>query len=114
MRHKVGYVETRIVVVFADTDIDFFAVGFIYDAVERQRKRRPLIFFKSAVIVCFEIADSGAFKKRKLLQVKTRRINVCDDETHTVFQTTAAYSGVKNRFTVVNIIQFLAAADRAG
>ena len=84
MRQKVCNAKYRVVGFFADMNIHSLAVCFDYHAVNCQRNGRPLVFFYSAVIVCFEICYLGVFVERIRLQIKARAVYVAYDNVDAV------------------------------
>ena len=72
MRKQIGHVKNGIALILADADLDLFAVSFYNDSVKRERYRRPLILFDTAVIVGFEERHLAVLIERILLDIKAR------------------------------------------
>ena len=112
MRQKVGDIKHGIRIVFADFNVDFRAVRFHYDAVQRKRNREPLILFDAAVIMRFQKGKFALFVKWDLFQVKTGAVDVRDENSHALFDFfRAARFHDEQRFAAVIEIKFVVRID---
>ena len=78
--------EHRIVFLLAHGQADRCPVLSDDDPVQRQRKRKPLVFFDAAVVVGIQVNISGFLVAGNLFQVQTRGIDVRSDDVHPLFQ----------------------------
>ena len=95
MDQQVGYENYRIAVLFSDTDIDRCSVFLCHDSVNCQRHCHPLIFLYTAVIMCVKVNKFGILVQRFLFQIKTRRIDMCAENSHSLLKRIS--SDVKQR-----------------
>ena len=72
MREQVCDIENRVIIVFADNNLDHASVLLGNNAVNGKRYGCPLIFLDAAVVMRLEEAETVRFIERMLLQVYSR------------------------------------------
>ena len=72
MREQVCDIENRVIIVFADNNLDHASVLLGNNAVNGKRYGCPLIFLDAAVVMRLEEAEAVRFIERMLLQVYSR------------------------------------------
>ena len=113
MDQQVGNAHHRIVVVLADDDVHQGAVLLGHHAVQRQGPGHPLVFLHAAVIMGVGVGDVVVLIEGVLLDVNAGGVDVGPDDVEAVFQGLFAHVEQHDRFTHVQIIQFVAGLDFA-
>ena len=62
MRKQVADIKYRVALFFTNRNFNSFSALFNHNPVDCKRDRCPLIFFNTAIVMCFEICNFRAFK----------------------------------------------------
>ena len=79
--------------------------------MERKGYSDPLIFLDPAIVMCFEQRKLTVLIKRSLLEIQTRRVDVCGCKVNAGFQRLAADDCGNNCFSAVAEINLIAGFD---
>ena len=112
MRQKVCNNKLGVACIFADIYFYRCAVSLYDNAVKGKRNCSPLIFFDTAVVMCFKQSKLCLFIKRIGLEVKPGRIDMSGGNAYALFNGTLADNGKDNRLAPViidNLISCLVA-----
>ena len=112
MNQQIRHTEHRILLVFSDHHIHNGAVFLCHNTMDRQRKRYPLIFLDSAVIMSIQIRESGILVKRILFYIHTRRIDMRAEDIHSVGQRLASDLEQHDRFLHAYCINLIPCVQR--
>ena len=86
MRKNVVNIENRIVIVFADANLDGLTALCADNAVDSKRNGSPLILLDTAVVVSLEESDSAILVNGAGFEIKTGGIDVGCENSDTLFK----------------------------
>ena len=91
MDQQVCNAEYGILLFLTDAHLHNRAILFCDDPMHCKRDCDPLVFFYAPVIMRIQISHFRILIERMLLQVKSRRVDVCAKNTHPFLQRSASY-----------------------
>ncbi len=86
MYQQVRNYKYRIILIFSDVHSDYRTVFLRNNAVKCKRKRNPLVFLNTAIVVGIQIGKFFVLVQRVLLDINPWRVNVCPQDVHACFQ----------------------------
>ena len=82
MRQQIRDAEYGVPLRFADADGQHRAIDAHHHAVQRQRKRDPLVFLDAAVVLGVQVSQAVLLVEGVLLQVDAGRVDVRPEDLH--------------------------------
>ena len=82
MDQKICDIKNRIVLIFANTYVNYTSVFLYNNAMHSQRQCYPLVFLHTAIVMGIQISQICVLIKRILLNIKTRGVNMRTKNAH--------------------------------
>ena len=111
MDQQVGHTEDRVVRVLADRDLHDRAVLLGHDAVQRQRRGRPLVFLDAAVVMRLEIGQLAVLIEGVRLEIEARGVDVRGADVRAVVERLGADDGEDHALAAVVAVDAVAGLE---